>query len=121
MTKYLNKFHDPHLKLVDFNGLYPNIRVQLYNDQLYVIDSRNPQIPTGTVIHNLGSYSIDYILENDHDLLKSSNPERMEWSDVLKNINISYRILKKYLFYKKINRISLNNHTLSKIKTPIFI
>ncbi|MCD8789132.1 hypothetical protein K1Y15_08045 [Mammaliicoccus sciuri] len=84
MTKYLNKFHDPHLKLVDFNGLYPNIRVQLYNDQLYVIDSRNPQIPTGTVIYNLGSYSIDYILENDHDLLKSSNPERMEWSDVLK-------------------------------------
>ncbi|MCD8873744.1 S41 family peptidase [Mammaliicoccus sciuri] len=84
MTKYLNKFHDPHLKLIELNGLYPNIRVQLHNDHLYVIDSRNPQIPTGTVIHNLGSYSINYILENDHDLLKSSNPERMEWSDVLK-------------------------------------
>ncbi|MCY1027776.1 S41 family peptidase [Mammaliicoccus sciuri] len=84
MTKYLNKFHDPHLKLIELNGLYPNIRVQLHNDQLYVIDSRNPQIPTGSVIHNLGSYSIKYILENDHDLLKSSNPERMEWSEVLK-------------------------------------
>lgn len=84
MTKYLNKFHDPHLKLIELNGLYPNIRVQLHNDQLYVIDSRNPQIPTGSVIHNLGSYSINYILENDHDLLKSSNSERMEWSDVLK-------------------------------------
>ncbi|MFY2153924.1 S41 family peptidase [Mammaliicoccus sciuri] len=84
MTKYLNKFHDPHLKLIELNGLYPNIRVQLHNDQLYVIDSRNPQIPTGSVIHNLGSYSIKYILENDHDLLKSSNSERMEWSDVLK-------------------------------------
>lgn len=84
MTKYLNKFHDPHLKLVELNGLYPNIRVQLHNDHLYVIDSRNPQISMGSVIHNLGSYSIKYILENDHDLLKSSNPERMEWSDVLK-------------------------------------
>lgn len=101
MTKYLNKFHDSHLKLIELNGLYPNIRVQLHNDQLYVIDSRNPQIPTGSVIHNLGSYSIKYILENDHDLLKSSNPERMEWSDVLKKYKYIVSVSKEISILQK--------------------
>lgn len=128
MTKYLNKFHDPHLKLIELNGLYPNIRVQLHNDQLYVIDSRNPQIPTGTVIHNLDSYSIKYILENDHDLLKSSNPERMEWSDVLKKYKyivsdskeISILQKEKSDFFEQ-SYIIENKHTYIYIKFTDFI
>src|SRR5699024_12377846 len=41
MTSYLNEFYDPHLKIIDKKGPYPNIRVQLYEDKLYVIESKN--------------------------------------------------------------------------------
>ncbi|WP_239745494.1 S41 family peptidase [Mammaliicoccus sp. F-M27] len=87
MTAYLNKFQDPHLKLHEINGLYPNIRVQYFNDKLYVIDSVNHSLPVGTIIEQLDEHTIDQVLSEDYDLLKSSNPERMEWADVLKKYN----------------------------------
>lgn len=84
MTSYLNEFYDPHLKIIDKKGPYPNIRVQLYEDKLYVIESKNSDLKKGAIIERIGDLSIKEILFSNSDLLKSDNPERMEWTDVLK-------------------------------------
>ncbi|MEY9140215.1 S41 family peptidase [Mammaliicoccus lentus] len=84
MTSYLNEFYDPHLKIIDKKEPYPNIRVQLYEDKLYVIESKNSDLKKGTIIERIGDLSIKEILFSNSDLLKSDNPERMEWTDVLK-------------------------------------
>ncbi|WP_239734544.1 S41 family peptidase [Mammaliicoccus sp. G-M28] len=84
MTKYLNKFQDPHLKIHNTKSLHPNIRVQLFENHLYIIDSKNQNLPTGTLIKMLGKSTVEEVLNKDKDLLKSSNPERMDWTDVLK-------------------------------------
>lgn len=84
MTKYLNQFHDPHLLITQNSSLSVNIRVQLHEDKLYVVESKNEKISNGSIIEQIGDFTIKEILNIDHELLKSTNPERMVWTDILK-------------------------------------